>query len=64
MGIPLGPDAAHRGAVRLNADGSRLDYTMTVTDPATFTAPAKFSKAWEWRPGEEAQAVRMPTMIS
>jgi len=52
MGIPLGPDASTVERFALNADGSRLEYTMTITDPATFTSPAKFSKTWEWRPGE------------
>jgi hypothetical protein len=53
LGIPLGPDASTVERFALNADGSRLDYTMTLTDPATFTEPVKFSKAWEWRPGEQ-----------
>ena len=53
LGIPLGPDASTVERFALNADGSRLEYTMTITDPATFTSPAKFSKAWEWRPGEQ-----------
>ena len=52
-GIPLGPDATTEERFMLNADGSRLDYTMTVTDPATFTAPVTLRKAWEWRPGEQ-----------
>jgi hypothetical protein len=52
-GIPLGPDATTEERFELNADGSRLDYTMTVTDPATFTRPVTFRKAWEWRPGEQ-----------
>jgi hypothetical protein len=51
-GIPLGPDATTEERFTLNADGSRLDYTMVVTDPATFTAPVTLRKAWEWRPGE------------
>ncbi len=53
LGIPLGPDASTVERFALNADGSRLEYTMTVTDPATFTTPAVFRKAWEWRPGEQ-----------
>jgi Family of unknown function (DUF6152) len=36
----------------LTSDGSRLDYQLTVTDPATFTEPVVLSKAWAWRPGE------------
>lgn len=32
------------------ADGSRLDYEMTVTDPATFTRPVVLSQYWLWLP--------------
>jgi hypothetical protein len=49
----LGPDATTEERFTLNADGSRLEYRMVVTDPATFTAPVTLQKAWEWRPGEE-----------
>jgi hypothetical protein len=54
-GIPLGPGATTEERFTLNADGSRLDYTMTVVDPATFTAPVTLRKAWEWRPGEQVR---------
>jgi len=54
-GIPLGPDARIEERFTLNADGSRLDYTLTVTDAATFTAPVTLRKAWEWRPGEQVR---------
>jgi hypothetical protein len=52
-GIPLGPDATTEERFELNADGSRLEYTLTVNDAATFAVPATFRKAWEWRPGEQ-----------
>jgi len=52
-GIPLGPAATTEERFTLNADGSRLDYTLKVTDAATFTSPVTFRKAWEWRPGEQ-----------
>jgi hypothetical protein len=32
------------------ADGSRLDYEMTVTDPATFTRPVLLQQYWLWLP--------------
>jgi hypothetical protein len=32
------------------ADGSRLDYEMTVTDPATFTRPVVLTQYWLWLP--------------
>jgi hypothetical protein len=54
-GIPLGPNAMTEERFMLNADGSRLDYTMVVTDPATFTAPVTLRKSWEWRPGEQVR---------
>jgi hypothetical protein len=39
----------------LTPDGSRLDYEMTVTDPATFTAPVVLTKSWGYRPNDEVQ---------
>ena len=36
----------------LSEDGSRLNYRLTATDPATFTEPVELDKAWMWRPGE------------
>jgi hypothetical protein len=33
-----------------SADGSRLDYEMTVTDPATFTRPVVLRQRWLWLP--------------
>lgn len=54
-GIPLGPDASFEERFALNDNGSRLEYTMIVTDPATFTAPVTLTKAWEWRPGEQVR---------
>ena len=55
-GIPLGPDAALEERFSLTADGSRLEYTLTVTDPSTFSSPVTLRKAWEWRPGERVNA--------
>jgi Family of unknown function (DUF6152) len=52
-GIPLGPGATIAERFTLNSDGSRLDYTMTVVDLVTFTAPVTLRKSWEWRPGEQ-----------
>jgi hypothetical protein len=34
-------------------DGSRLDYRMTVTDPATFTEPVVLTTYWIWVPEVE-----------
>ncbi len=38
-----------------SSDGSRLDYKMTVTDPATFTEPVEQEKYWIWRPQETVE---------
>jgi hypothetical protein len=54
-GIPLGAGASFEERFTLNGDGSRLEYTMIVTDAATFTAPVTLRKAWEWRPGEQVR---------
>lgn len=37
-------------------DGARLDYELTVTDPALFTRPAVFTKSWVWVPGDQVLA--------
>jgi len=55
-GIPLGEGATIDERFALNGDGSRLEYTMTVTSPATFTRPVTLRKAWEYRPGEQVHA--------
>ena len=39
----------------LTDDGSRLEYEMTVTDPATFTEPVVLTKSWAWRPNDEVR---------
>jgi hypothetical protein len=36
-----------------SADGSRLHYSVTVTDPEVFTRPVEFKRSWVWRPGEK-----------
>lgn len=37
----------------LNDDETRLDYLLTVTDPATLTEPVTFDGYWVWVPGEQ-----------
>ena len=54
-GIPLGADARFEERFTPSDDGSRLEYTMTLTAPATFTAPVTLTKQWEWRPGEQVR---------
>ena len=33
-----------------SADGTRLDYRITVTDPNSFTEPFEVERYWIWRP--------------
>jgi hypothetical protein len=50
VGIPLSQDAVLVERFAPSPDGARLDYTLTVTDAATFTAPVELKKQWIWRP--------------
>jgi uncharacterized protein DUF6152 len=34
------------------SDGTRLNYTLTITDPKTFTQPVELKRSWVWRPEE------------
>ncbi|MFP6829783.1 MAG: hypothetical protein VCC36_12230 [Gammaproteobacteria bacterium] len=34
-------------------DEARMDYHLTVTDPATLVEPFDWDGYWDWRPGEE-----------
>lgn len=49
-GIPLSDAVETVETFTLRDDGGRLDYTMTVTDPATFTEPVLLDKSWLWFP--------------
>jgi hypothetical protein len=51
-GIPQGPSSTIVERFTPTSDGTRLSYTMTVTDPATFTEPLELKRSWVWRPGE------------
>jgi hypothetical protein len=37
----------------LSADQTRLSYTITAIDPATFTEPVTVGGYWVWVPGQE-----------
>ncbi len=49
-GIPLSDAVETVETFTLSDNGGRLDYTMTVTDPATFTEPVLLDKSWLWFP--------------
>ena len=50
LGIRQSPAVAIVERFTPTADGSRLDYEMTVTDPATFTRPVELTQHWLWLP--------------
>jgi hypothetical protein len=45
-GVALGDETVVEERYALSEDQTRLDFTITVTDPATFTAPATFEYYW------------------
>lgn len=49
-GIPQSPEAELLERFTPSEDGTRLEYSLTVTDPATFTEPVTLRKYWTWRP--------------
>jgi hypothetical protein len=50
VGIPLSVDALMVERFTPSADGSTLDYRLTVTDASTFTEPVELTKTFIWRP--------------
>jgi hypothetical protein len=53
VGIPQSAAAELVERFTPSADGSRLDYELTVTDPETFTEPVTVRTYWIWVPGIE-----------
>lgn len=51
-GIALSADVRVLERFALSDDERRLDYTLTVTDPETFTEPLTSRRHWVWMPGE------------
>ena len=54
-GIPQSLEAELLERFRPSADGTRLEYTLVVTDPETFTGPVTLEKYWTWRPEAEVR---------
>ena len=54
-GIPQGDSMMVVESFTPSEDGSRLEYSMTVTDPEIFTEPVSLERHWVWRPGEEVK---------
>ncbi|HEY4215166.1 MAG TPA: DUF6152 family protein [Steroidobacteraceae bacterium] len=51
-GLPQGQSSRMVERFTPSTDGRRLQYSVTITDPDTFTKPAEFRRAWVWRAGE------------
>src|SRR5262249_41487750 len=51
-GLPQGPSSRLAERFTPAADGKRLAYTLTITDPDTFTTPPVLKRAWVWRADE------------
>jgi hypothetical protein len=54
-GIPLSESARVEERFALRDDQARLNFRVTVTDPAIFTEPVTREKYWTWIPGVEIQ---------
>ena len=44
-----------------SADGIRLHYTISVTDPDVFTRPVEMKRSWVWRPNEKVMPFNCKT---
>lgn len=52
-GAPLGNSAEFVERFALSADGARLDYTITIIDRDSLTAPVDLKRWWVRQPGEQ-----------
>ena len=52
-GVPMSPAAKLVERFSPSADGSRLNYTIVVTDPESLTASIEGRRSWVWRPDEK-----------
>ena len=53
VGTPQSADIETVERFSVSADAHRLNYTITATDPATFTEPVTLDGYWVWVPGQE-----------
>lgn len=60
-GVPLGSAATVVERFTPSTDGTRLNYTMTVTDPETFTEPVELTSIRVWDPEEQVKAYNCKT---
>lgn len=57
-GTPQSPAAGFVERFTPSADGRRLDYVLTVTDPAVFTRPVEMRRSWAARPDDRVMPFR------
>ena len=50
-GVPQSEEAEILERFSLSADGTRLDYEVTITDPVNLAEPAVWETEWLWEPG-------------
>jgi len=53
LGAPMSPAATLVERFSPSADGSRLNYTLVITDPDSLTMPIEGKRSWVWRPDEK-----------
>ncbi|MES2626242.1 MAG: DUF6152 family protein [Pseudomonadota bacterium] len=53
VGIPQSADSVLTERFTPGADGSQMDYELTVNDPVNFTAPVTLRKFWLYIPSEQ-----------
>jgi hypothetical protein len=51
-GAPMGPSAKLVERFSPSADGTRLSYTLSITDPDSLSQPIEGKRSWVWRPAE------------
>jgi hypothetical protein len=51
-GAPMGPSAKLVERFSPSPDGTRLNYTLSITDSYSLSAPIDGKRSWVWRPGE------------
>ena len=54
-GTPVSAAAEYEERFTVSDDGKRLDYTVLITDPATFTEPVLLDRFWLWVPGRQVE---------
>jgi hypothetical protein len=53
VGVPMSPVAKLVERFSPSADGSRLNYTLAITDAESLTTSIEGKRSWVWRPGEK-----------